>query len=130
MCVRLLRGMRTAERPLQRHGRHLLSDKPVCSQNEGSAKLVRIPSKITHPASGLFDQQNAGSRVPFRQAEFPEAVKAPGSDAGQVQCSRAVAAHAVRALGEVAVILKIGTELSVAHWKTGTEQASRKRRII
>src|SRR5213594_4129248 len=82
-----------------------------------------IPGEIAHSPSSFFNQQGARGGVPLLQAEFPEAVEAAGRNASQVQRGGAVAAHPVRALGKVAVVLKIRTELSVSYRKAGAEQA-------
>src|SRR5438445_7751349 len=108
---------------LQRHGSHLFVDQSVGGENDGATKLVRIPGEIAHSPSSFFNQQDARGGVPLLQAEFPEAVEAAGRNASQVQRGGAVAAHPVRALGKVAVVLKIRTELSVSYRKAGAEQA-------
>src|ERR1700682_6412071 len=115
---------------LQRHGSHLFVDQPVGGENDGAAKLVRIPGEIAHFAASFFDQQDARGRVPFLQAKFPEAVEAAGSNGGEVQRGGAVSAHAVRVLREVAVELKIRAGLAVAHRKAGAEQACRERGVL
>src|SRR6267154_2703109 len=124
------REWRTAARDLERHGAHLFVDQPVGGKNDRAAKLIRIPGKIAHFAAGFFDQQNAGSSIPFRKAEFPETVKAAGCHRGEIERGGTIAADSVRVLREVAIILKIRAELSVAYRKTSTEQARRKRRIF
>src|SRR5260370_35953942 len=105
-------------------------DQPVGGKNDRAAKLVRIPDKIAHFAAGFFDQQNAGSSVPFRKAEFTETVKAAGCHRGEIERGGTIAAYSVRVLREVAIILKIRAERSVAYRQTSTEQARRKCRIF
>src|SRR6266853_5139050 len=107
----LRRDGRSAARDLQRHGAHLFVDQPVGGKNDRAAKLVRIPGKIADFAAGFFDQQNTRSGVPFRKAEFPEAVEAAGCHRGEIERGRTIAAHSVRVLREVAVVLKIWTKL-------------------
>src|SRR6266481_6201211 len=46
-------------RNLQRYDAHFFVDQPVCGDDDGAAKLERIPSEIRDFAAGLFDQQNA-----------------------------------------------------------------------
>src|SRR5713226_7044573 len=114
----------------QRHGAHLFVDEAVGGENDGAAELVWISGKIAHSAAGFFDQQDAGGGVPLLATTFPETLEAAGGDAGKVQRGGAVAAHSVRGLGEVAVVLKIWAGLAVAHGKAGAEQAGRERRVF
>src|SRR5713226_326783 len=109
----------------QRHGAHLFVDEAVSGENDGAAELVWISGKIAHSAAGFFDQQDAGGGVPLLETKFPETVEAAGGDAGKVQRGGAIAAHSVRVLGEVAVVLKIWAGLAVAHGKAGAQQACR-----
>src|SRR4030081_3823140 len=111
---------------LQRHGSHLFVDQPVGGKNDGAAKLIWIPGKIAHFAAGFFDEQDSSGGVPLLEAEFPKAVEASGGNGAEIECCRAVAAHSVRVLGEVAIVLKIRAVLAVAHGKAGAEQAGGK----
>src|SRR5713226_8208623 len=124
------RACRAAARDLQRHGAHLFVDQPVGGENHGAAKLVRISGEIAHFATGFFDEEYACGGVPFREPKFPEALEAAGGNAGEVQRGGAVAANAVRMLSEVAVVLKIWAELSVAYRKAGAQQTGRDRGIF
>src|SRR5260370_2177997 len=119
-----------AEGDFQRHGAHLLVDEAVGGEDDGAAELVWISSKIAHFSAGFFNQQDACGGVPFLKAEFPEGVEAAGGNTGEVQRGGAIAAHAVRALGEVAVVSKIRAVLAVAHGKAGAEQAGRERGVF
>ena len=64
------------------------------------------------------------------KAEFPEPIEAPCGNAGKIQRRGAVPANSVRALSELAVILKIRAGLAVARWKTGAEQTRRERGVL
>src|SRR5229473_7719220 len=114
----------------QCHGAHLFVDEAVGGENDGAAQLVWISGKIAHSAAGFFDQQDAGGGVPLLETKFPEGVEAAGGNTGEVQRGGAIAAHAVRALGEVAVVSKIRAVLAVAHGKAGAEQACRERGVF
>ena len=126
-CSGMCRSGRGPAGDLQRHGSHLFVDQPISGENDGAAELVRFSGEIAHFAAGFFDQKDARGRVPFLQAEFPEAVEAAGSNGGEVQRGGAIAAHPVRVLREVAIELKIRAGLAVAHGKAGAEQACRER---
>src|SRR6266849_3047822 len=121
------RGRRGAEGNFRRHGAHFFVDQAVSGENDGATKLVWISGKIANPTAGFFDQQDACGHVPFCKAEFPEAIEAAGGNTGEIQRSGAIAAHTVRVLSEVTVVLKIGARFAVAHGKAGTKQACGKR---
>src|SRR5713101_9898777 len=114
----------------QCHGAHLFVDEAVGGENDGAAELVWISGKIAHFSAGFFDQQDARGGVPLLETKFPETVEAAGGDAGKVQRGGAIAAHSVRVLGEIAVVLKIWAGLAVAHGKAGAEQAGRERGVL
>jgi hypothetical protein len=99
----------------------------VGGEDDGAAEWVRISGKIADFSAGFFDEQDSGGSVPLLETEFPEAVEAAGGDASEVQGGGAIAAHSVRVLREVAVVLKIRAGLAVAHGKAGAEQAGRER---
>jgi len=105
-------------------------DEAVGGEDDGAAELVWISGEIADFSARFFDEQDSGGGVPLLEAEFPEAVEAASSDAGEVQRSGAIAAHAVRVLGEVAVVLKVRAGLAVAYRKAGAEQAGRERGVL
>src|SRR6266705_2989289 len=111
----------------QRGRAHLFMDEAVGGEDDGAAEVIGLSFEVADSAAGLFDEQHTSGRVPLVQAEFPEAVKTPRGDAGEIERGGAIAADAVRALRELAVILKIRDGLAVAHGKTGTEKAGRER---
>src|SRR5207302_9496880 len=102
-------------------------DQLVGGENDRAAKLIRVSGEICDSATGFFDQQNARGGIPFRKSEFPEAVETTRRDRGKVERGGAIAAYAVRALREIAVVLKIGAGFAVSHGKTSAEEAGRKR---
>src|SRR6267378_3375239 len=118
---------RRAAGNFQSDGAHLFVDEAVGGENDGAAELIRIARKIRDFAPGFFDEKDAGGGVPFLKTKFPEAVETTGGDAGKIECRGAIAAHAVRALGEFAVVLKVGAGFAVAHGKAGAKQTRRKR---
>src|SRR5882672_596358 len=108
-------------------GAHFFVNEAVGRENDGAAELVWIPGKIADFAAGFFDEEDAGGGVPLLQTKFPKAVEAAGGDGRKIERGGAIAAHAVRALGEVAVVLKVGAGFAIAHGKTSAEQAGGKR---
>ena len=108
---------------MQRYFAHLLMNKSVRCKNDRAAKLVGFPLEVADLPTGLFNQQHARSHVPLIEAEFPETIEAAGGHAGEIERGRAVAAHAVRLLRELAVILQIRAESAVAHGEAGAKQA-------
>src|SRR5205807_9106015 len=108
-------------------GPNFFVDQPVGGENDRAAKLIRVSGEICDFATGFFDQQNARGGIPFRKSEFPEAVEATRRDRGKVERAGAIAPYAVRALREIAVVLKIGAGFAVSHGKTSAEEAGRKR---
>src|SRR5438309_3509075 len=121
------RSGRRPARNLQRQCAHLFVDETVGSEDDGTAQPVRISGEICDLATGFFDEQNSCGSIPFRKPEFPEAVEAAGGDRGEIERGGAIAAYAVRALREVAIVLKIGAGFAVSYRKTGAEEAGRKR---
>ena len=120
----------TCQRPtgdFQRHCAYLFVDQPISGEDDGASELVRIAREIRNFATGFFNQQNACGSIPFRKAEFPESVEAAARHGGKIQGGRAITAHSVRALGEIAVVLQIRARFTVAHGKAGAEEAGRKR---
>jgi len=116
------RGRRGSPRDLLGHGAHLFVDQTVGGEDDGAAQLVRIAGKSLTLPPASFDQEDTCGDVPFRKAEFPEAIEAAARHGGEVQGSGAVAAHAVRVLREVAVVLKMGLSLRL---RTGKPVQSR-----
>src|SRR5206468_11551838 len=107
----------------QGHKAHLLVNEAVGGENDRRAKLIRFADEVAYFAAGFFDEQHARGDVPLVEAEFPEAIEATVSHAREIERRRAIAAHAMGALGEFAVILKIRAEFAVARGKAGAEQA-------
>src|SRR6059058_874545 len=91
----------------------------VRCKNDRRAQLVWFSLEVGDLAASFFNEQNARGDVPLVEAEFPEAVEAPGSHTGQIERRRPVAAHTVGSLSELAVILKIRADSAVAHGKAG-----------
>ncbi len=106
---------------------HLFMDEAVGREDDRAAEVIGLSFEVADSAAGLFDEQHASGGVPLVQAEFPKAIKTSGSDAGEIKRGGAIAAHAVRALRELAVILKIRAGLAIPHRKAGAEQAGRER---
>ena len=102
-------------------------DEAVGREDNRAAEVIGLSFEVADSAAGLFDEQHASGGVPLVQAEFPKAIKTSGSDAGEIKRGGAIAAHAVRALRELAVILKIRAGLAIPHRKAGAEQAGRER---
>ncbi len=102
---------------------HLFMDEAVGRKDDRAAEVIGLSFEVADSAAGLFDEQHSSGGVPLVQAEFPEAVEATGGDAGEIERGGAIAAHAVRALRELAVILKIRAGLAIAHGEAGAEQA-------
>src|SRR5260370_41460905 len=90
-------------------GAHLFVDKTIGRENDGITKLVRLSGEIGHFAAGFFDQQNARSSVPFREAEFQEAIEAASRDTSENNLSGPTAARTLRWLGDNAEDMHIAT---------------------
>jgi hypothetical protein len=95
----------------------------VGGEDDGAAKLVGLAGEVSDFAAGFLDKEHPGGGVPLFEAEFPEAVEAACGHKGQVERGGAIAAHAVRTHGEIAVILEIGSAFAIVYGKTGAEQA-------
>ena len=102
---------------------HLLMDEAVGGEDNRAAEVIGLAFEVADSAARFFDEQHSRSGVPLVQAEFPKAVEATCRDAGEIERGGAITAHAVRALRELAVILKIRAGLAIPHGKTGTEEA-------
>ena len=105
------------------NGAHLFVDEAVGGEDDGAAELIGISGEIGDFATGFFDEEDSGGGVPGLEAEFPETVEAAGGDAGEIERGGAIATDAVRALGEVAIVLEIGAGFAVAHGEAGAEKA-------
>ena len=110
-------------RDFESDGAHLFVDEAVGGEDDGTAELIGISGEIGDFTSGFFDEEDSGGGVPGLEAKFPETVEATGGDAGEIDSGGAIAADAVRALGEVAVVLEIWAGFAVAHGEAGTEKA-------
>src|SRR5437879_10265966 len=120
-----LTGRRGTSGNLPCHLAHFFVNEAVRCKNDRRAQLVWCSFEVADLAASFFNEQNARGDVPLVEAEFPEAVEAPGGHAGQIERRRSVAAHAVGSLSELAVILKIRAASAVPHGKAGAEQACR-----
>src|SRR5260370_26319534 len=122
---RLLGALRSggnALRDFEGDGAHLIVDEAVRCEDDKAAEMVRISREIGDFPASFLDEQDSGRGVPLLEAEFPEAVEAARGDRGEIERGGAIAAHAVGALREVAVVLKIRARFAVAHRETGAEQ--------
>ncbi len=119
-CAR--RGRITAG-DFQGHAAHFFVDESIGGKNDRRAKLVRLALEVADFAAGFFDEEHARGNVPLVEAKFPEAIETARSHGGQIERGGAVAAYAMRALREFAVILEIRAEFPVARRKASAEQA-------
>jgi len=115
-------GGRGAPRDFQRHGAHFFVDEAVVARMTG--RQAGMDFRRNRSLCRRLLQLAARPRgVPFLQVKFPEAIETAGGDRGEIERGGAVAAHAVRVLREVAIVLKIRAGFAVAHGKAGAEQA-------
>ena len=119
------RKSRKAAGDFERDGAHLFVDEAVGGEDDGAVELIGFPGEIADFAAGFFDEEDAGGDIPFVEAKFPEGIEAACGDAGEIERGGAIAAHSVRALGEVTIVLKIGAGFTIANGKAGAEETRR-----
>jgi len=112
----------------QRGFAYFFVDEAIGGKNDGRAKLIGFALEVADFAAGFFNEEHARGNVPLVEAKFPETVEAAGSNRGEIERRGTVAANAMGALREFAVILEIRAELAIARGKAGAEQACGKRR--
>src|ERR1700732_2921156 len=115
------RSRRITMRNLQRDLTHLFVNGAVGGENHRPAQTVRLTCKIADFAAGLLNQERAGRGIPRLQAEFPEAIEATGGYASKMERGGAIAAHAVRALRKIPIIVNVGICQTFVHWEARTQ---------
>src|SRR5256884_4455702 len=84
-----LTGRRGTSGNLPCHLAHFFVNEAVRCKNDRRAQLVWCSFEVADLAASFFNEQNARGDVPLVEAEFPEAVEAPGGHAGQIEIGRA-----------------------------------------
>src|ERR1017187_8126835 len=87
-----------------------------------AVELEVVAGKVRHAAASLFDQQNAGCRVPGVQIELPEGLEAASRYIGQVERGRAGTPYPMRAQREFLVKVHVGAHVAFAAGKSRSEQ--------
>src|SRR5271170_2587380 len=97
-------------------------DQTVGGKDGGSAERVRPALEVGDFSTRLFDEDNAGGRVPGIEAKFPEAIEAAQGDIGKIEGGGTVSTNAVREQGEIPVEMNVGVCVAIVVGKTGAEQ--------
>src|SRR5580693_4967180 len=108
------------------HAAYLLVDQAVCSEDDRATQLVGLSREVADPAASFLDQQYPGGSIPGLKPKFPKAIEAAGGNAGKIQGSRAIAAHAVRAQSKIPVVVNVRIGQAFVHRETRAKKTCRK----
>lgn len=72
---------------------HFLVNLEVSGDQIAGLKVIVSAAQISDHATGLFDQQRTGGKVPLRQPQLPESIDSTGCQPGEIQCGRPWAAY-------------------------------------